>query len=187
MLELVSGASHRGFCGIDTLIKVIFQTTSYAWRTQVRWASTNGAKYDCFCPWGGWSCASIQVGFGIRGGLLGYFLSKQKVTKEIVDFILGVATPNPQYFLTRYCFLFLGLVDCYAVVLTQKVFKKVKAYGIFTTSYVCCIPRNLSQYATLHTPIACTNPTQIQLQSLVTQKTHLPFRILHRLINNHRW
>jgi hypothetical protein len=49
--------------------------------TQVLWASTNGAKYDCFGLRGGWPCASKQVGFGIRGGLFGYFLPTQKVTK----------------------------------------------------------------------------------------------------------
>ena len=37
-------------------------------------------------------CARNQVGFGIRGGLFGYFLPTQKVTKEkSIDFILGVA------------------------------------------------------------------------------------------------
>jgi hypothetical protein len=50
---------------------------------QVRWASTNGVKSDWFCPRGGWICARNQVGFGIRGGLFGYFLPIQKVTKEI--------------------------------------------------------------------------------------------------------
>jgi len=53
--------------------------------TQVRWASTNGVKSDWFGQRGGWPCARNQVGFGIRGLLFGYFLEKQKVTKEFVD------------------------------------------------------------------------------------------------------
>ena len=38
-----------------------------------------------FCHKGGRPSASKQVGFGIRGGLFGYFLEKQKVIKEKYD------------------------------------------------------------------------------------------------------
>ena len=50
--------------------------------TKVRWVSTNCVKFDCFGPRGVGMCAKMQVKFGIRGGLFGYFLPKQKVTKE---------------------------------------------------------------------------------------------------------
>jgi hypothetical protein len=35
-------------------------------------------------PQGRLACARNQVGFGIRGGLFGYFLPTQKVTKELL-------------------------------------------------------------------------------------------------------
>jgi len=39
-------------------------------------------------------------------------------------------------------------------VLKQKVSKKFKAYDLFATSYVYCMPRNPSHYAALHFRIA---------------------------------
>jgi hypothetical protein len=42
-------------------------------------------------PQGRLACARNQVGFGIRGGLFGYFLPTQKVTKKMIIFFLGVA------------------------------------------------------------------------------------------------
>ena len=37
------------------------------------------------------ACARNQVGFGIRGRLFGYFLERQKVTRKMIIFFLGVA------------------------------------------------------------------------------------------------
>ena len=146
----------------------MFESINYSWMTQVRWESTNGVKSDWFGPRGGWTCAMNQADLAFVVGFLVTFYPNKKWQKKMVNFILGVA---PQ--------------TCNTFCLETKSIQKIQGLWSFRYKLRLLYTTQSKPFRYASFRDCLPNPTSIQLHLLVTQKSHLPYRVIHAWFDNH--